>query len=287
MDMYTFRPFVDEDLPKMHQVFLEAFADYTLPFKLSYQQFLEKFIHKLNINLSLSVGAFLDDQLIAFMFTGVDIYNNKKTAYNGGTGVLPAYRGKSLTMKMYEYLWPLFEKEGIKQAILEVITTNARARKSYQKCGFSIHKLYHCFQLKAENFPKNTTVSPVTVVKKAKANWSLYATFSDCKPAYLDSTPVLKHNIPNEHIAEASVDNHVVGFIIFQPDASRISQLAVERKYRSQGVGKALLHYALQHTSSKTITLINIDHKEKEVTQALQHCGFENTVDQYEMIKLL
>lgn len=285
--MYTFRPFVEADIPRMHQVFLRAFADYTLPFHLSYQQFLDKFIHKLNINLSLSVGAFQNDVLVAFIFTGTDAYQGKKTAYNGGTGVIPAHRGEALTTKMYEYLWPLFEKEGVEQALLEVITTNERAIKSYKKCGFSIHKLYHCFRLQAENLVQDSTLSSIAITPQAKANWPLYASMLDCQPSYLDSSTVLKHNISNEHIAEASIDNSVVGYIIFQPSASRISQIAVAKAYRGQGIGKKLLDYAFRHTATDTITLINIDHNERNVIQVLKQWGFENTVDQHEMIRQL
>jgi|SRR5690606_8593924 ribosomal protein S18 acetylase RimI-like enzyme len=285
--MYTFRPFVEADIRQMHLVFLDAFADYALPFRLSYEQFLEKFIHKLNINLSLSVGAFYKDELIAFIFTSTDTYLGQKTAYNGGTGVIPKHRGNSLTTRMYEYLWPQLEREGIKHAVLEVITTNERAIKSYQKCGFTIHKLYHCFRLKEENIITDSSTRGIAIVPQAMANWPLYDAMLDWQPSYLDSSTVLKHNIAREHIAEARIGDTVVGYIIFQPYASRISQLAVAESYRGQGIGKSLLAYAFQHTSAKTITWVNIDQHEKEMIQVLKQWGFENTVDQYEMIKRL
>ena len=285
--MYTFRPFVEADTPQMHQVFLTAFADYTLPFRLSYQQFLEKFIHKLNINLSLSVGTFYKGELIAFIFTSTDIYLGQKTAYNGGTGVVPGHRGNSLTTRMYEYLWPQFEKEEITQAALEVITTNEKAIKSYKKCGFTIQKLYHCFRLKADNLIIDRSNPSISIGPQAIANWPLYDAMLDWQPSYLDSSRVLKHNIAREHIAEARIGNTVVGYIIFQPNASRISQLAVSKSHRGQGIGKELLAYAFQHTASKTITWINIDKHEEKTIQVLKQWGFENTVDQYEMIKQL
>lgn len=285
--MYTFRHFVEADIPKMHQVFLEAFEDYALPFRLSYSQFLEKFIDKLNINLSLSVGAFYKDELVAFIFTSTDTYLGKKTAYNGGTGVIPAHRGKGLTIKMYAHLWPNFKKEEVRQATLEVITTNERAIKSYQKCGFKIQKLYHCFRLHAENLIIDKPNPEISINAQVKANWSLYTTMLDWQPSYLDSSTVLKHNITREHIAEAHIGNTVAGYIIFQQNSSRISQLAVAKAFRGLGIGKRLLEYAFQHTSSKTITWINIDQYEEKTIQVLKQWGFENTVDQYEMIKQL
>lgn len=285
--MYTFRPFIEADIPQMHQVFLEAFADYTLPFRLSYQQFLEKFIDKLNINLPLSAGAFYKDELIAFIFTSTDIYLGLKTAYNGGTGVIPAHRGNNLTTRMYEYLWPQFKKEGIKQAVLEVITTNDRAIKSYKKCGFVIQKLYHCFRINAENLIMDEPNDKISIVEPSHPNWPAYENMLNWRPSYLDSSPVLKHNIARELIAEAHIDNTMAGYIIFQPNTSRISQLAEAGAYKGQGIGKKLLEYAFQHTLSKTITWINIDEREEEMIRTIKQWGFENTVDQYEMIKQL
>lgn len=269
----------------MHQAFLQAFADYQLPFQLSFDQFVQKFIYKLNINYELSVGAFCQNQLVGFIFSSTGFYRGKHTAYNGGTGVIPEHRGYSLTQKMYACLFPQLIEKGITQAVLEVLTENEKAIKSYVSCGFSIFTKYHCYKLTKLNSTFRQPSPQITIWPVNQPNWPLYESFFDTIPYFLDSTDVLRHNLQHEVLAEASLGNDVVGYIIFQPSVSRISQVAVDKKHRGIGVGKMLLEYALKASPAKALTILNVDQKETELIKILGRIGFEHTVDQYEMLR--
>jgi len=72
-------------------VFNLSFSDYIVPFCLTKEQ-LEDKIKSDGIDLSLSVGAFENDALIAFIFHGYDVIDYVKYAYNAGTGVIPSKR---------------------------------------------------------------------------------------------------------------------------------------------------------------------------------------------------
>lgn len=282
---YTFRRLQKEDIPAMHQAFLQAFADYQLPFQLSFDQFVQKFIYKLNINYELSVGAFFQNQLIGFIFSSTGFYRGKYTAYNGGTGVIPKHRGYGLTQKMYEYLFPKLIEKGITQAVLEVLTENEKAIKSYVSCGFSIFTKYHCYKLTKLNSTLRLPSPQVTIRPVSQPNWPLYESFFDTTPYFLDSTAVLKHNLQHEEMVEARLGSEVVGYIIFQPMVSRISQVAVDKKHRGKGIGKMLLDYALKASPTKALTILNVGQKETELIKILGRIGFEHTVDQFEMLQ--
>lgn len=282
---YTFRGLTKEDIPAMHQAFLQAFGDYPLPFQLSFDQFVQKFIYKLNINYELSVGALDKEKLVGFIFTSTGTYRGKKTAYNGGTGVVSAHRGNNLTVQMYDFLFPKLKERNITQAVLEVLTQNERAIKSYKSCGFSIRTKYHCFKLKDFNHNIENALSGLTIRQKKQPDWPLYESFCDTKPYFLDSIPVLSQNLEHEHLAEACLGNEVVGYIIFQPQVSRVSQIAVAKSKRGQGIGKKLLAYALEASQTKTMTILNVDESQTKLIEALHHIGFEPTVDQYEMLR--
>lgn len=283
---YNFRGLEKADIEEMHRAFLLAFADYQLPFRLSYEQFVQKFILKLNINFPLSVGVFDGETLVGFIFTSVGEYRGLKTGYNGGTGVIPSHRNKGLTIQMYEHLWPKFEKENITQAVLEVLTGNDKAIKSYKSCGFSIYTTYCCFKISSDSLKKGSPVHENFVIEKTiHADWSLYKTFHDTEAYFLDSIPMLKYHLNHEHLAEAKIGDQVVGYIIFQPQVARISHLAVDERFRGKGIGKALIAYSLQFTSSLPVTILNIDYQQKELINLLKHLGFKQTVDQYEMAR--
>ena len=282
---YSFRGLQKEDIPAMHQAFLQAFADYQLPFQLSFDQFVQKFIYKLNINYDLSVGAFFKDHLVGFIFSSIGTYRGKQTAYNGGTGVVSEHRGNNLTIRMYDYLVPKLKAQNVSQAVLEVLAKNERAIRSYEHCGFSIYTTYHCYKLKKFSNPASDFLSRVAIVKTKEPNWLLYEKFVDTTPYFLDSTPILRQNLEHEHLAEARLGDEVVGYIIFQPQVSRLSHIAVDKNLRGNGIGKMLLDYALKASPTNSLTLLNVDQNHKTLIKTLKHIGFEPTVDQYEMVR--
>ena len=282
---YSFRGLQREDIPAMHQAFLKAFADYQLPFQLSFDQFVQKFIYKLNIDYDLSVGTFFKGHLVGFIFSSTGIYRGKQTAYNGGTGVVNEHRGNNLTIRMYDYLIPKLKERNIRQAVLEVLTENERAVKSYERCGFSIYTTYHCYKLKKFSNPANNLLSQISISRTTKPDWSLYEKFADTTPYFLDSTPILRQNLEHEHLAEARLGDEIVGYIIFQPQVSRLSHIAVDKNRRGNGIGKMLLDYALKASHTNSLTVLNVDQSQKTLINILKHIGFEPTVDQFEMVR--
>jgi len=113
---------------KLLEVFNLSFSDCVVPFCLTKEQ-LEDKIKSDSIKLEFSVGAFEDDQLIAFILHGYDTIDNLKIVYNAGTGVIPAKRGNKLTAKLYDYILPFLHENDIDKLLLEVISTNEPAIK--------------------------------------------------------------------------------------------------------------------------------------------------------------
>lgn len=127
------------------EVFNHSFSDYFIPFKLTHEQLVDK-MKADRTDLSLSVGAFENDKLVAFILHGFDTINNEKIVYNGGTGVIPENRGAGLTKQMYSFILPLLKKKGIHKLLLEVISNNVQAIKSYKKSGFKVKRTLTCYK---------------------------------------------------------------------------------------------------------------------------------------------
>src|SRR5690606_11050066 len=113
------------------ETFNLAFSDYLVPIHLSETDLKAKMVAE-NTKLDYSAGVFSDGKLVGFILIGID----GDTAYNGGTGVVAAYRGQNLTRKMYDFLFPILSEKGIVNHHLEVITENKKALPVYQKIGF-------------------------------------------------------------------------------------------------------------------------------------------------------
>jgi len=119
-------------MPQIHRSFSEAFEDYAVNFDLSYHQFANRLLRKLNIKFDHSIGAFSGDKLVGFLFHTINPYDGKMMAYNGGTGVIPGHRGYGLTKRMYNILIPAIATSEMQAVVLEVLKTNKAAIKAYE-----------------------------------------------------------------------------------------------------------------------------------------------------------
>jgi ribosomal protein S18 acetylase RimI-like enzyme len=286
-DSVYIKPLRPLDLTEMYLTFLDAFADYPVPFKLTKEQFVRKFVQKLKIDFNLSVGAFsYDGAMAGFIFSTVNYYEGKLTSYNGGTGVRARYRGQQLTSRMYEYLTPLLKKQSIKQCVLEVLTSNARAIKAYENIGFEKTRLFKCYNLSKKppklNKKDNLSIDELITVKYP--NWDAYEKFFDHQPSFLDSTRMITDNLANETIIEARSQDQCVGYAIYQPSFGRISQVGIDRNMRRKGIGAAIINYIYQSSNQKSLTVVNVNDEAESTKLFFESLGFENQVDQYEMI---
>jgi len=283
--MITVRPLQDTDIDQMHQCFTEAFQGYFVPMQLSKAQFRHRFCDKLAINLALSAGAFDGNVLVGFIFTSTGLYNGVVTAYNAGTGVLPTHRGRGITVHMYNKLQQWCTARGIRQCLLEVITANKGAIRSYERCGLHMVEKYRCFQLPVDRPLVANGAHPVVRIHRAtKAHWPQYEAFWQATPSFSSTPQVIDREGTAMYIAEAYLANALVGYIIFDPKTGRIEQLAVAPALNRQGIGSALLQYADQQTSVAGMSVLNVPESTPEMVAFFQSRGFINHLNQYLMV---
>lgn len=105
------------------------------------------------VDFKLSYGMFDKGRLVGFIIHAVDKRAGILTAFNTGTGVIPAYRGKRIVKLIYEYALKDLRQNGIEKSTLEVITKNNIAVRAYESVGFKICKKYKCYagNIKIEN----------------------------------------------------------------------------------------------------------------------------------------
>ena len=272
------------DLTDMYITFLDSFSDYKVPFRLTKEQFVRKFVEKLKIDFSLSAGAYEDNSLVGFVFTAVNYYEGKLTAYNGGTGVRPSSRGKKLTIKMYDFLIPLFQERKIKQCVLEVLTENDRAIKAYRSIGFRETKYFRCFKFDSKHLKVKPPKVNLEIFGVKHPSWDVYERFANQAPSFLDSSLMINDNLASETIVEAYSEGKCVGYAIYQSAFGRISQIGVAPEVRGKGVGSSLVKYIQETSKQKILTVINIQREATNTINFFQSLGFKNQLNQYEMI---
>lgn len=264
----------ESDFDRLFYAFKMAFSDYEVKLQPTREEFAYRIHNKLQCDQEISGGAFDGDEMTGFILHSSNIYQGIPTAYNGGTGVLPGFRNQKTAERMYEFLIPKIQQKFIARILLEVIETNKNAIALYEKIGFNFKRRFKCYKIS-----KPLSAGREVTIVEGKVS-DVRFSYNDFQPSFLDSSEHLKQG--DERVLFAKVDDKEVGHVIFQPHIGRISQIAVDRIHRQEGIGEALL-FRTQSESKKPLTIMNIPDDEFGFDAFLTRCGFQNQVNQYEM----
>ncbi len=264
----------DSDFSVLHRAFCHAFSSNEVEFNPTEEEFSYRLYKKLNVDYQLSGGAFDGNEMIGFILHTSNIYQGIPTAFNGGTGVIPGFRNQRTGEELYEFLLPKIIAASIARILLEVIDTNEKAIRLYEKIGFYFKRRFLCYKL-----TQNLIGSPSEQVQEGTLG-DVDEDFADFEPSFVDSKNQLLRG--NEKVLVVKNEGYSIGFIAFQPAIGRISQIAVHPSHRGKGIGKALMG-AAKKESKKTLTIMNVPDDEFSTHRFLASCGFENQVNQFEM----
>jgi len=225
------------------------------------------------VDYDLSFGWLEEGELVGFMVHAVDQRQGKLTAFNTGTGVLPAFRGKGITKQMYREAVPILKKAGVERCALEVIVDNKAAIHTYQQVGLEIYKTLHCFK---GSVPAGS-VSPPTLKDLSPEMYSSLVADQQAQYAWDNHLRTLDCGVTQykgiEH--EGSLES----CFALKPETSHLAQFEV---LNDSPLAWTRLAAALQHSYS-TLKVNNVDATQTTKLAWLQGLGMENVVDQYEM----
>lgn len=255
-----------------------SFSDYSIPFKLNIQQ-LEKKIRTEDINKEISIGAFIDQKLIGFVLHGDRKCKNLRIAYNAGTGVIPDQRGQRLTRRMYDFIIPKLETEGVEEVVLEVISSNIPAIKAYEKVGFKRERVLNCYngELVVNKENKNVDIEKLDNINLQKLN-----TIGNIKPTWQNSNETIANLKSDALVFTAKIDAVLGGYIIVNKNNNRILQIAVKEEMRRKYIGSSLLKHIADKTSKKT-SIINVDNNYTSPLNFFKHLNLQKSLTQDEM----
>lgn len=258
--------------------FNKAFENYFVPFKLT-PQLLSQRIHNSGIDLSHSIGAFENEKLVGFMLIAIDDWGDKRTAYNGGTGVIPEFRGQRLVKQMYDYAIPEFKKLGVEQLILEVICENEKAIKAYESVGMKIDRRLCCYSGEIKDDQRDTIDLKINITNKP--NWTMYESIHDYTPSWDHIKQSVNRSEKSYKYVELYQKETLVGFAIINALNGAIPQFGISKDYRRQGLGSVLFKSLADIKSP--LKLNNIDSSYTPANEFLKHLGLHNPIDQFEM----
>lgn len=267
----------DFTLNELCELFNRAFADYFVTIRLTPEQLHEKILSE-DIKLDKSVGIIQKNQLVGFIFHALRNINGKLVAYNAGTGVIPEFRGKNATEKMYGFILPELIEMNVSEVMLEVMEQNIPAIKSYSKVGFEKIVDLNCYKGKLARLEYSSDISIKEINKENLDNMQNFWTWN---PTWQHATETIKKSDVYK-ILGAFVNDEIVGYLAANPNSGRVAQFAVNSAYRKRGIGKALFSSFSKFTDTE-MSIINVDGNCFETHSFLLKLGFTHFLTQHKM----
>jgi ribosomal protein S18 acetylase RimI-like enzyme len=284
MKFVKLNKFSESEILETHN---EAFSDYEVPMQISLDSF--KYLNlRRGVRYDLSLGAVEGEKLIGFILNAVDMWEEKLTAYDCGTGIIPNYREKGLGNQIFTNLLPLLKADNIKQYILEVIQTNVAAYNLYKKRNFQIIREFDCLladiqeinlKIQDDNLEKGYSIREVNSL-----NWKQVKKFRNYPPSWQNSDSSIQRVPSSFQYLGAFFKNKLVGYLVYEPSGG-ITQLGVDPNHRTQNISTGFIKYMIKKESNiEKVNIINIDRRDTWLLGSLTKMGFKSFTTQYEML---
>lgn len=261
----------DTDFKVIMECFLSAFENYFVQMPTDHNYYRQRW-KAARVKYDLSYGMFDNDRLVGFIINAIDHRHGNLTSYNTGTGVIPEYRGQRIVKSIYEYAIPELRKNGITKCLLEVITENEKAIKSYTGIRFSIIRTLKCFSSELEKLDNNLIIEEK---KFEEINWE------GLPNQKYYSWDFHRHSLEKSNSQYYYVYNNgsKESFFALNPENGTINQFEILVN-NSQAWDNLI-----QAIASKTqkVRTINVDSRLEDKLSILKKYNFTNTVNQFEM----
>jgi ribosomal protein S18 acetylase RimI-like enzyme len=263
--------------------FKEAFLDYERNW--TNTEF-EKMLHRRGYVAQLSFGAFDGSRLVSFTLNGIGQHNDVRTAYDTGTGTIPAYRGKGLATKIFQESMPYLQQAGISQYLLEVLQHNEKAISMYTHLGFRKEREFNYFIQEKDEVQLNSNgMSNEYIMQEVQLLPLQMMSMWDFQPSWQNSFEAIARKSDDFKILGVTYKNALIGYGIIEPASGDIAQLAVHKDHRKSGIGAQLLKKLSGFNEAGILKIVNTDRKNEEFTVFLNRHNIPISGTQFEMIK--
>lgn len=274
--MYTYKTLNDISYDEIAKCLNLAFSDYYLPLQLSEKE-LETHFQMTGVDTKLSYGAFLNNEMVGFIFNSCNTYNKQKVVFDVGTGVIPEHRGNKVFTNLFKFTEQELQKHQIEKYYLEVLQQNDRAINSYKKQGFTISREFSI--LKSSDYIKETANINIDCKDFHDFDFNNISHCNYVQPSYEHSTNILKRNSNSYSVAYKQKNNKISAFCVFSKKSGHIFQLG----YSDILELKLIIQYLLSKFNN--IIVKNIDLVYSEVLEMFYSIGFIEVCKQFEMTK--
>jgi ribosomal protein S18 acetylase RimI-like enzyme len=185
---------------------------------------------------------------------------------------------------MYQYLFPIAQKNLVRKISLEVIRENEKAYAVYLKNGFKKHRELICF---SGQIPKEKKQPPAIEIRKLEFFPTIDYTWWNSLPTWPAASASLAQIEKDLLMAGAFFENKMAGYLLALKSTGRIFQLCVNPEHRRKGIAGLLLHECIDPKTYPSVLALNVDAGDKETCNFFRSIGWKESVIQFELIKEL
>ncbi|NEW08256.1 GNAT family N-acetyltransferase [Paenibacillus sp. SYP-B3998] len=182
--MITFHTFSELSLKDAVSLWNKGFEHYLIPITLTVDTFVQRTANE-GISLDHSIVAFDEKTPIGFVANAFRTYQGQKIAWNGGTGIIPDYRGKGIGRLLIEQAISLYREQAVHVSTLEALSENERAIRLYENMGYQTKDRLLMFQ---------TTDALLSNAFLPRSNHEDYFTLKKASPAELGFLPIYRND---------------------------------------------------------------------------------------------
>ncbi len=265
-----------------------AFAEYEVQIT---PDELRTMLRRRGFDSALSFAAFDDTgHIMGFTLNGFGTFGGVPTAYDTGTGTLPKNRGRGLATQIFEASLPHLQAAGVAQYLLEVLQHNTAAVSVYRRLGFEVSREFNYFRAAAGDVRVGSCAGCVYEIRQMEPAilHGAAADFWNFEPSWQNSFEAVERASDDFVTLGAFDGERLVGYAIFEPAAGDITQIAVAKTHRRQGIGSALLGEILRYNRASGIKCINTEiGRDEALAHFLEAKNITLAGKQFEMIKRL
>ncbi|ACT00182.1 GNAT family N-acetyltransferase [Paenibacillus sp. JDR-2] len=131
----TFQPLSELPVKEISELWNQSFEGYFVPAALPLERFVGRAASE-GLSLEYSLACYVDGEAAGLVMNGFREYDGRKLAWNGGTAIKPAFRGKGIGKALMLRNLQLYEELSVDQANLEAISQNTNAIRLYEAIGY-------------------------------------------------------------------------------------------------------------------------------------------------------
>ena len=249
-----------------------GFSDYQVTLSMSEEK-LQNMLKRNGYEPRSSIGLFDGEIVVGFILNGV----RGNYCYDSGTAIIPQYRGKGYAHILLEKTLSMFTDRTYHTWVLEVLTDNTKAFNLYKSIGFTKHRGFNCYQIKAETIMEQETYANISLIRQQEVS----IPHGECLPSWQnEETSIILGGIPTWDISKADRN---IGTLCYDPETGSIAQICIKEEEKRKGYAKSAITKAARLCKTENLRFINVDDRYLPLNNLLLSLGFQCFATQLEM----